>query len=219
MKVFIGENFSCGVNYQYLELIYKLKRTDSVIIDDSSDADVIIFSDTCACHSDRILLVLQYIESVLKRKKDGAKVYLTGCLAREFIDKKRFKEVNDWLNENIDLIVPGNRVDLILKDMYKDIFNNYRSKSGFNIVLGDEALLFISSGCLHKCSFCKTNYQNIPLTSMDLGEVIYFIDMIDRAGIKTLDIRGMNICQFGLDTKGDYLLPYIIDYVEKKENI
>lgn len=69
MKVFIGENFSCGVNYQYLELIYKLKRTDSVIIDDSSDADVIIFSDTCACHSDRILLVLQYIESVLKRKK------------------------------------------------------------------------------------------------------------------------------------------------------
>lgn len=218
MKVFMGKNFTCGVNYQYWELVHNLKRRCEPT-NDPGEADVIIFANTCVSHKDRMIMMLNYIEEVLKNKKEGAKVYLTGCLAREFIDNEKFAELNNWLNDNMDLIVPSNRVDLILKDMFKGEFSDYSEHKGYGIIFSDDASLFLTGGCMNKCSFCKTTYQNIPLNSMDFEDAKGFIDRVDAMGLNCLSLRGMNVCQYGLDTSGKYLLPGLIEYAESKENI
>ncbi len=216
----MGANYSCGVNYQYYELVNNLKNIGNCeFVSRPEDADVIIFSGTCSCHADRIKEMIAYIDSVLDCKRDDARTYLTGCLAREFINEKRFAPIKDWLNANIDCIVPSNRMDIILKDLYHEYFSDYVSEKGYYLPLENTANLFMSSGCTHKCSFCKTTFHKTPLVSMDFDQIKEYVDKADEEKIENMDLRGMNICQLGLDTERKYLLPDVIEYIEKKENI
>lgn len=216
MKIFMGENYSCDVNYQYYQIIYKLQEIeDCEFVEQPEDADVIIFASTCSCYEARIYEILSYIDSVLKQKKLEAKTYLTGCLARGFLNPDLFSIVIDWLNTHIDYIIPNNQTDDLLRKLLNDKYNEISSKPGFAFSFEEnKAHIYISSGCLHKCSFCKTNFQKTPLVSIDISEVKEYIDIIDAEKIENLVFLGMNISQFGLDTHQEYLLPSIIDYAE-----
>ncbi|MDE6141198.1 MAG: radical SAM protein, partial [Bacilli bacterium] len=221
MKVFLALCYSCGVNSAQHEIEFGLNAMDNCeIVEKPEEADVIIFPGTCSCHEERILHVANYIASILDRKKKGAKTYLTGCMTRDFIDDEKLNYVKVWLENNIDEIVPSNRIIDLLNDLNDNNDDkDFEVEPGFSFYLDDEAYIYLSSGCTHKCSFCKTTFQNIPLVSMNLNFIKEYIDRIDEAGIETLSFRGMNICQLGLDTSGKYLLPDVIEYVEKKENI
>jgi len=220
MKIFMGKNFSCGVNYQYYEIIYKLQDIEECeFVKQPEEADVLIFASTCSCHEERILEILAYIDLILQQKKPGAKTYLTGCLARGFLDPNQFSQVTEYLNTHIDFIIPSNKTDDLLRDLLKSQFDQEFSEPVTCFTFNDTAHIYISSGCLHKCSFCKTTFQNTPLVSMDVSMVRECIDAIDENGIPNLEFRGMNISQFGLDTEQEYLLPSMIDYVETKKNI
>lgn len=221
MKVFMGENYSCGVNYQYYEIVSKLKEVGGFeFVSRPGSADILIFAGTCSCHADRIMEMVRYVQSVIDLKKPEAKTYLTGCLAREFFDSEQFKKVTDWLNSNIDCVVPYNKTEYLFQDLLNEQVNESENQFGIGLY-GEKELanIYISSGCMHKCSFCKTTYQNIPLVSMNISKLKEMIDELDESSIEHLMLRGMNICQFGLDTRHEYLLPSIIDYVEKKKNI
>lgn len=220
MKIFMGKNYSCGVNYQYYEIIHKLQGIEECeFVEQPEDADVIIFASTCSCHAERIWEIVNYIDLILKRKKPGTKTYLTGCLARGFLNSSQFSKLMNWLNTNIDCIIPNNQTNDLLKDLLKEQFNKIFSEPVSSFIFDDTAHIYISSGCLHKCSFCKTTFQKTPLVSMDISRVKECIDVIDENEIPYLEFRGMNISQFGLDTKREYLLPSMIDYVETKKNI
>ena len=68
MKIFMGENFSCGVNYQYFEIMNELKRIkECELVLQPEDADVIIFASTCSCHEDRIYQMIGYIDFILEK--------------------------------------------------------------------------------------------------------------------------------------------------------
>ena len=96
MKIFMGKNYSCDVNYQYYEIIFKLKEIKGCeLVKHPKDADVIIFASTCSCYEQRIYEILSYIDSVLKQKKPEAKTYLTGCLARGFLNPDSFSIITN----------------------------------------------------------------------------------------------------------------------------
>lgn len=221
MKVFMGKNYSCGVNYQYHEIISKLEEVGGFeFVLRPEYADILIFAGTCSCHAERIMDIIRYIQSAINLKKPEAKTYLTGCLAREFFDSEQFKKVTDWLNSNIDCVVPYNKTEYLFQDLLHEQVNESENQFGIGIFGESElANIYISSGCMHKCSFCKTTYQSIPLISMNISRLKEMIDELDENNIEHLMLRGMNICQFGLDTQREYLLPSIIDYVETKKNI
>ena len=221
MKIFMGKKYSCDVNYQYDETIRKLYEVEGCeFVSQPEDADVIIFASTCSSTEGRIHLIIDYIESILNRKKEGAKTYLTGCLARGFLDSDSFSDVTQWLNTHIDCVIPNNHTNDLLKDLLKDQCPEYPSESGAVLQVDDESAdIYISSGCAHKCSFCKTTFQKTPLTSMDIKDVRKYIDMVDAEKIKNLYVVGMNISQFGLDKENKYLLPSVIEYAEEKKNI
>ncbi len=221
MKVFMGENHSCGVNYQFYEIISKLRELDGFeFTRRPENADILIFAGTCSCHRDRIIEIIRYIESAINLKRPDAKVYLTGCLTREFKDLEKFKIITDWLNSHIDCIVPYNKTEYLFQDLLHMNEDELSGEFGFGDFYADGlANLYISSGCTHRCSFCKTNFQNIPLVSMDFSRLKEMIDELDEENIERLILRGMNICQYGLDTNQKYLLPNVIEYAESKKHI
>lgn len=221
MKIFMGEKYSCDINYQYDGILSTLWEVEGYqFVSQPEDADVIIFASTCSGSEERIHFIVDYIKSILERKKEGAKTYLTGCLARGFLDSEQFSDLTEWLNTHIDCIIPNNQTHDLLKDLLKNQCPEFSSEFGTALSTDNEsAELFISSGCLNQCAFCKTTFQKTPLVSMDMVDVRGYIDALDASGIKNLAILGMNISQFGLDTENKYLLPSVIDYVETKKNI
>ncbi|MCX4364179.1 MAG: radical SAM protein [Bacilli bacterium] len=220
MKVFIADSYSCGVNSELYEIEFGLhEMPDCEFISKPEEADVIIFPGTCCCHEERILYLLNYISSILDRKKEGAKSYLTGCMTHEFIDDKKLSNVKGWLKKNIDVIVPSDKIIDLLKDLYYEQYKDVEYENGFAYSIDNNADIFLSRGCLNQCSFCKTSFLKMPLVSMDMAKIKECIDFVDENKAENLDLKGMNICQLGLDTTGQYLLPEVIEYVEKKENI
>lgn len=223
MKIFMGKNFSCGVNYQYSEIMCELERIEGYeFVTQPEEADVIIFASTCSCYKDRIYMMIGYIDFILEKKKPEAKTYLTGCLARDFLDPSQFTNIRNYLNTHIDHIIPSTKINELLSDLLKEKFDDEFYEFGFvsRDALDDHmANLYISSGCLNQCAFCKTTFQKIPLVSMDISTAKALVDTMDQKGIETVYIRGMNISQFGLDTHQEYLLPSFIDYIEEKEHI
>lgn len=220
MKIFIGNNNACGLCYEhdviYTELASKHELTEYV-----EEADVVVFPGSCCCTEFHILINVQYIEEVLKHKKENSKVYLTGCMSRKVKEDPFLTEYKEWLDENIDVIVPQGKLKSLLALISEDDYNE-KDTGEFAYTVNEDrdvASIYISRGCLNNCSFCKTTFQDFTLTSVPYSQVVKVIDLIDEAEIGSLYIKGHNICQYGLDTENKHLLPELIKYIETKRNI
>ena len=221
MKIFIGKENSCNLNYMRDLLYSEFIINGHEIVKEPEDADIIIFPDTCCCTEYNLQYTLFYINDILSRKKENAKTFLTGCITRKFTHNPENFDVNEWLNNNIDYIFPQNNNYEILKTIFKKEFEDYPYNDfGYSRPLNDEtAEMYISNGCMNNCSFCKLTFQKYPLKSVDINEVKESIDRIDELGFKELDIKGTNISQYGYDLYKEYKLPEIIEYIENKNNI
>lgn len=223
-KIFFSKTQQCRINYQD-SLIKDVVRENDIIVNDPSYADIIIFSATCACSMSQIALTLSYMDEILKQVKNRDKVttYLTGCLTRSFrYENELLSNIEKWIQENIDFIVPQNEPYKMLDLLYPNSkFSNMQNCFGDIVGYGDNTVdLYISNGCNNRCSFCKINYQTWPLTSVDIATTKYNIDRLNEEyKISCLTFIGANLAQYGYDLDGQYHLPEIIEYVENKENI
>lgn len=219
MKVFIGKENSCNLNYQHYYIYQSISKYFE-ITDNINEADTIIIAETCCCTKYNILITVDYIKSIIENKKDDAKVYLTGCITRKFRDDPFLNKVEKWLKDNIDYIVPQNQPNLLLQLISQ---NNYSNKDvndfGQVTIDNNSASIYIGNGCLNNCSFCKTTFQKYPLKSVDLNELKEAIDILNENNIHQIYLKATNICQYGLDNYHDYMLPEVIEYLNKKENI
>lgn len=220
MKVFIGECNSCALNYQHY-VIYEALMRDFEITDKVSEADIIVIAETCCATQYGILETIKYIHGIIDNKKAGAKVYLTGCITREFKDDPFLNKVKLWLKENIDYIIPQNQPNLLLQLISKEKYSD-RDINEFGFIEShreDLATVYIGNGCLNNCSFCKKTFQNYLLKSADLNEVKDAIDVLNEENYSKVLLKATNICQYGVDNYHEYMLPEIIEYLEGKENI
>ena len=218
MKIFVDMTVGCDLNYQPTYIMRELiKNFDTTLR--IEDADIIVFPGSCVCSLAAALKTKKHIEQVLAKKKPDAITFLTGCMAREFTVPET-EPIKKWINENFDFVVPQIEPDLLLKiispEKYGDrtdyVEGRFLSRDG-------KARIYISNGCKNNCSFCKTTYQNLPLKSLDLKILKAMIDYYDSNGFTKLCLLGTNLCQYGLDTTGEYLLPQVIEHVEKAKNI
>ncbi len=220
MKVFVKNTGSCDLNFQHI-LIEEYVKSQSTEVVDPEEADVIIFLGACSCSAHYMALSIKEMSEVLARKNPDAKVYMLGCLSKDFlVEDDYLSSVKDWINQNIDFVIPHSNPFLLLETLFPGRFEEAVNTFGYNSIYknGIEDL-YISGGCNNHCTFCKTCYQNFPLQSADLEFLIAAIDLIAKRGCKELNIIGTNISQFGLDTYSEYLLPELIEYIEKKEGI
>lgn len=218
MKVFIGENLSCSVNYQY-DYIFNELANNHEITQNVSEADKIVFIGTCCCTEPKIKYMLEYILSILCQKQDSAKVYLTGCMTREFKKKELFF-INDFLENYIDYLIPQNEPNLLLKLISKEDFSDLeQSEFGYIDTFSDKAVIYLANGCLNNCSFCKKTFQNYPLKSVELSQLKDAIDLLDQNQFSEICLKATNICQCGIDIYNEPILPEVIEYIETKKNI
>ena len=218
MKIFIGEMMSCNLNYQPEYIVYQLEDNFEITTM-VEDADIIVFPGTCSCTNENISYSIEYISSILKRKKTSAKTYVTGCLTRKFKKSELF-DIENWLEANVDFIIPQNSPNLLLKMISEEKFKNIEKDDfGAWIAYQNEAYLYISNGCLNNCTFCKTTFQKLPLKSVDFNKVKLAVNEIAMNGIKKINLVGTNISQYGLDINGTYMLPKLIEYIENVYDI
>lgn len=145
---------------------------------------------------------------------------MTGCITRNFIDDQKLNFVKDYLKNNIHYIIPHDKPNQLLKLVSKETFRNEDNDNfGYYNTYQNISKLYISNGCLNRCTFCKLTFQDYPLKSVKLEEIKNAINHIDEIGIKNVIIFGTNISQYGLDLYKKYMLPDIIDYIETKNNI
>ena len=55
---------------------------------------------------------------------------MTGCLTRKFINSELF-DIEKWLNEHIDFIIPQNEPNLLLQQISQEKFGN-RKREDFH---------------------------------------------------------------------------------------
>lgn len=222
MKIFFNPPKSCCFNYQHDLILYQLSINNFEFTKDVKEADIIIIPTFCTGSYANILENMHRMVSILENKKNTAKTYLTGCITRQFKDDIFLSEFSKWVKDNIDYIIPQNQPNLLLKLISEDIFGTLDINDFGMVKFDNDDLvgeIFISNGCLNKCSFCKVTYQNYPLKSLDINEVKEQIDKLDDMNMSTIIVKGTNVCQYGLDLYNEYMLPEIIDYFEKKKNI
>lgn len=219
MKVAVVELGTCGVNYQSKYLNYQIAENFS-LTKSINDADIIVMMGGCCCIDDTMKQSLEIINYVLENKKSDAITYLTGCITHGFKDIPKLIEIEKYLKQNIDVIIPHYEPNKLLQALSYDIFSDLLIDD-FGMVETEEdfADIYIQNGCTHTCTFCKTNYLNYRLKSTPIEEIKETIDELDSHGITTIQLRGLNLAQYGLDLYHEYKLMEICKYVEKKKNI
>ena len=217
MKIFLGENYSCSLNYQH-SLIYG--SIYKYLVKDVKNADIIIVPSTCCCTEKMIIHTLSYIESLYLQNKD-ARIIVTGCITRKFKKPQFTKNIDTYFQKRNIKIYSNLETNKLLLDILADEYDYKLDSFGYGNINFEEskAILFISTGCMNNCSFCKSTYQEMPLKSANMKHLINSIDEIDKAKIANITIRGTNISQYGYDLYGKYRLPEIISYINNKPNI
>lgn len=219
MKIMLVELGSCGVNYQS-KYLTKLISDNLELTKNLEEADTIVMMGGCCCINDTMQQTLDIINYVLENKKSDAVTYLTGCITHGFKDIAELKKVETYLKENIDFIISHYEPNRLLKHLDYEKFKDFLDEDfGMTECTDDFADIYIQNGCNHTCTFCKTNYLNYRLKDVPIEEIKDMIDELDLHQISTIQLRGLNLAQYGLDLYREYKLMELCEYIESKKNI
>lgn len=113
MNIYIGKNYSCGLNYIYSYLYLEL-NTLGTLVSDISIADIIVFPGTCCGALNNILDIMSNIYEELQKKKEGAITFVTGCMTRKITDKKLENTIHRFLHDMFDYVIEEDNVTEII---------------------------------------------------------------------------------------------------------
>lgn len=215
MKIYIGENHGCDLNYTYRVLTDELYSLGE-IVKNVEDADIIVFPASCSGSLKIIKKVMNDILNVLKNKKKDAITFITGCMTSDIKDSYLRNMISAFLNENFDYVISEQNMENIVNIISQK--NKMENSFGACISSGNQVDLYISKGCANKCSFCKVNYLNLPIKSVDFEDVRDCIVSLPDE-IDTVNLLGMNTSQYGLDFGYEHNLMDIIKLLENKESV
>ncbi|MDD2450535.1 tRNA (N6-isopentenyl adenosine(37)-C2)-methylthiotransferase MiaB [Sulfurovum sp.] len=197
-KLFI-ETLGCAMNVRDSEhMIAELNKEDSYqITENLEEADLIIIN-TCSVREKPVAKLFSEIGIFNKRKKEGAKIGVTGCTASHLGEEiiKRAPVV--------DFVLGARNVSKITKVLEKkhavEIATDYdESTYAFGEYRSNpyKALVNISIGCDKKCTFCivpATRGEEISIPS-DL--IVQEITKAVATGAKEVMLLGQNVNNYG----------------------
>lgn len=203
-KLFVGGSGSCGVHNEKYLLERIRYGEDWEIVDDYKDADIIIIIDSCIGSYNSMNATLGYLDEITKKKKPGAKLILSGCLANGFKI-----EINDKVKKLLSNYEVVPRRDILnyairLSDPdFEGLDYNIAHSLAFH-----KAQLSVVSGCTNHCTFCKTNYMNFPLESHPLDKIEKMLKELDRVykdknPLNYILCNNSNFSLYGVDLYGE----------------
>ncbi|MDC0073893.1 tRNA (N(6)-L-threonylcarbamoyladenosine(37)-C(2))-methylthiotransferase MtaB [Alphaproteobacteria bacterium] len=193
--------FGCRLNLYESEVIKKeingLKNT-------------FVFN-TCAVTSEAERQARQAIRKKNRLYPD-ANIVVTGCSAQ--IDPLK------WLKMPEVKKVLGNKEKLLFKNYNKDsadlVVNDIMSVADTaghflqSFENKSRAFLEIQNGCNHRCTFCIIPFARGNSRSVSIEEIISEIKLLCRNGFSEVVLTGVDIGDYGSDTKGNISLSILV---------
>ncbi|MCP4724118.1 MAG: tRNA (N6-isopentenyl adenosine(37)-C2)-methylthiotransferase MiaB, partial [bacterium] len=167
------------------------------IIDDEENADVILVN-TCTVRQHADQRALSIVSQLLARKKknEGLKIGLLGCLAERLGDEA------EKLLSGIDLVLgPDSYRDIasMLKNLpekpYVPPVNTVEDYDNIPALTrkGQAAFLAISRGCDNSCSYCIVPYVRGKERSRPAESILNEIRILVDEGLKEITLLGQNV--------------------------
>ena len=215
-------SLGCSKNLIDTEVaIGKFKEHEFNIVNDPSDADVIVIN-TCgfieSAKEEAINTILEMAEY-----KQGRCKYLIamGCLVERYKDEleKALPEVDLFIKyseynniwEQIESVI--GKVDEDEKDEKLDFMDRVVS-TGENF-----AYLRIAEGCDNRCTFCAIPYIRGKYISRKFEDVIEEAKMLAKSGIKELIVIAQDTTKYGVDIYGKARLAELLNELCKIDGI
>jgi len=208
------ETYGCSANQNNSEIIKGLlSRLGFCIVASEKNADVVIVN-TCIVKGPTLQKMFSRIKSIRK------KVIVAGCMADVPAQVFRIKK----LNEKISFVGSHH-----VKDIGKAVADVINGKQGLLVEPNDEVKLCmpkmrennvigitqILEGCLGDCSYCITRFAKGRLFSYPKEQILKNIKADLAAGCKEIWITSQDNAAYGLDLKGKYRLPDLINDILK----
>lgn len=182
MKYFI-KTFGCQMNESDSEWINGFYQSKGFELAKKIEEASEVVINTCSVRESAENRVFGLINNLgkLKKKAQGFKLILTGCMLRYPLKELKRK--------------------LPLVDEFRPI-SFYLEKAPFAIREFEQvALLPISQGCNNFCSYCVVPYARGKEASVDFDQLIDSVKKLVELGYKEIVLLGQNVNSYGLDFK------------------
>ena len=230
MKIFFV-SLGCDKNLVDSEqMLALLLRDGHTIIDDESEADVIVIN-TCCFIGDAKEESIEAILEYAKYKESNCKALIVaGCLATRYKDEilEEIPEIDAIIGTtSTDKIVEA--IDSALKGQETKIFDDINrlpmiEEKRVTSTGGYYEYLKISEGCDKHCTYCiipkvRGNYRSYPM-----DYIVKQAEQLAESGVKELILVGQEVTLYGVDLhkgrgKGKKRLAELISKLAKVEGI
>ncbi len=230
MKIFFV-SLGCDKNLVDSEqMLALLLRDGHTIIDDESEADVIVIN-TCCFIGDAKEESIEAILEYAKYKESNCKALIVaGCLATRYKDEilEEIPEIDAIIGTtSTDKIVEA--IDSALKGQETKIFDDINrlpmiEEKRVTSTGGYYEYLKISEGCDKHCTYCiipkvRGNYRSYPM-----DYIVKQAEQLAESGVKELILVGQEVTMYGVDLhkgrgKGKKRLAELISKLAKVDGI
>ncbi|PLX71525.1 MAG: 30S ribosomal protein S12 methylthiotransferase RimO [Denitrovibrio sp.] len=204
-------SLGCSKNQVDLEyLIGAVQAEDFTITNIPEESDAIVIN-TCGFIAPAVEEAIENILEMNSRKKDGAKLIVTGCMSERY-GGEITKEIPE-----IDFYTGVGELHKVIN--YLNGTDAPVEHYGSSRVITNAhyyAYLKISEGCNNKCSYCAIPGIRGGLVSRKIEEVIDEAASLVKGGIKELIVISQDNTKYGTDIYGE---TKIVELLKKLEQI
>lgn len=215
---FYVETLGCPKNEVDSEKIIGLLQSDGLErTDDPAGADVVVVN-TCAFIEDARRESIDTILALADRKKDGARLVVTGCMAERYGDElaAELPEVDQVAGFGVPVALGRKPVSLTVTPAPAfDLLNLPRPKSA-----APWAYVKIAEGCDRSCGFCAIPSFRGPQRSRDVESILR---EVDELGAREIVLVAQDLASYGKDRPGELgagaIVPLVRAVAEKTDRV
>ncbi|ANV97401.1 tRNA (N(6)-L-threonylcarbamoyladenosine(37)-C(2))-methylthiotransferase MtaB [Helicobacter enhydrae] len=209
-KVFF-KTFGCRTNF-FDTQVMKENLKDFTITYDESEAQIIVIN-SCTVTNGADSGVRQYINKI---KKQGKKIYFTGCGAKtqgQQIAPMVFGIFQHEQKEQINALLKQETPFFLTSENEKHIDSTLVSEfAGRN-----RAFIKIQEGCDFACSYCIIPHTRGRARSLPQDSILQQVKLLADSGIQEIVLTGTNMGSYGKDTQSS--VAQLIKAIAKTPNI
>ena len=207
---FYVETLGCPKNEVDSEKIIGLLHGDGLQrTDDPSHADVVVVN-TCAFIEEARRESIDTILALADRKKDGARLVVTGCMAERYGDElaAELPEVDQVAGFGVPVALGRKPVGLTVTPAPAfDLLNLPRPKA-----TAPWAYVKIAEGCDRTCGFCAIPSFRGPQRSRDIDSIL---GEVDQLGAREIVLVAQDLASYGKDRPGELCAGAIVPLVRR----
>lgn len=210
-------SLGCAKNQVDSELMQGLLKSEgNVLVDDLSEADIIIVN-TCgfirAAKEESINTILEAAEYKQGRCKG---LIVAGCLSQRYANDLlgEIKEIDGLVGTGnftsigrvIERVARGERVGEITAATYS--YDEDIARVG---TASHSVFVKVAEGCDNRCSYCAIPIVRGGFRSRRIESILREVERLTDAGVKEINLIAQDTTRYGLDLYGEFRLVELLD--------